>query len=264
MQYNFCEALMVKKHLKTKNRAYLMILAMLSLALLSGCVSLVEEITVLEDGSGTLRFALGMSAENFEAYQAGIPEGFALEDLFSVLGRDENVTSISFDQYTADDLTWDSVELAVSDFTAVFGETRRIGPLSIELIEEEAGYRFTQSIDVANSPLSIPGINLMDFSSASYVVRLVTPQIVSTNGVQPTAGVSTWSIPLDEVLQGGSTAFLQADYVLEPYQGFFIPWEVFFPYVVIGFLALGVLSVLVVVIVNTSSRRDKEPTLKFK
>jgi hypothetical protein len=76
--------------------------------------TVVEEITVFEDGSGTLRFALGMAAENFEAYQAGIPEGFALEDLFSVLGRDENVTSITFDQFTADGLTWDSVELAVT------------------------------------------------------------------------------------------------------------------------------------------------------
>jgi hypothetical protein len=264
MQYNFCEALMIKKHLMKKTRAYLFILAMLSLALLSGCVSVVEEITVFEDGSGTLRFALGMSAENFEAYQEGTPEGFELENLFATLARDENVTSMTFDQYTADGLTWDSVELVVADFTAVFGETRRIGPLSLELIEVETGFRFTQTIDVANSPLSIPGVNLMDFSSASYVVRLVTPQVVSTNGVQPTAGVSTWSIPLDEVLQGGSTAFLRATYVMEPYEGFFIPWEVFFPYVVIGFLALGVLSVLVVIIVNTSGRRDKEPTLKFK
>jgi hypothetical protein len=246
-----------------KTHTYLIILAMLGLALLSGCVTVVEEITVFEDGSGMLRFALGMSAENFEAYQAGIPEGFELEDLFAVLGRDENVTSISFDQFTADGLTWDSVELAVSDFTAVFGEIRRVGPLSIELIEDETGFRFTQTIDVSNSPLSIPGVNLMDFSSASYVVRLVTPQIVSTNGVQPTAGVSTWDIPLNEVLQGGSTAFLRANFVLEPYEGFFIPWEVFFPYVVIGFLALGVISVLVVIIVNTSGRRDKEPTLKF-
>jgi hypothetical protein len=231
---------------------------------LSGCVSVVEEITVFEDGSGTLRFALGMTDENFAAYQAGIPEGFELENLFAVLARDENVASISFDQYTADGLIWDSVELTVTDFIAVFSEARRIGPLSIELIEGETGYRFTQTIDVANSPLSIPGVNLMDFSSASYVVRLVTPQIVSTNGVQPTAEVSTWSIPLDEVLQGGSTAFLRANYVLEPYEGFFIPWEVFFPYVVIGFLALGALSVLVVIVVNTSGRRDKEPTLKFK
>ena len=255
---------MIKDPLMKKTRPYIFILTLLSLVLLSGCVSVVEEITVFEDGSGTLRFALGMTAENFEAYQEGVPEGFKLEDLFAVLARDENVTSIIFDQYTADGLSWDSVELAVTDFTTVFGETRRIGPLSIELIEVETGYRFTQCIDVANSTLSIPGINLMDFSSATYVVRLVTPQIVSTNGVQPTAGVSTWSIPLDEVLQGGSTAFLRASYVLEPYEGLFIPWEVFFPYVVIGFLALGALTVLVVIIVNTSGRREKEPTLKFK
>ena len=255
---------MIKDVLMKKTHVYIFILSLLILVLLSGCVSVVEEITVFEDGSGTLRFALGMAAENFEAYQEGVPEGFALEDLFSVLGRDENVTSITFDQYTADGLSWDSVELAVTDFTAVFGEIRRIGPLSIELIEGETDYRFTQSIDVANSTLSIPGVNLMDFSSATYVVRLVTPQIVSTNGVQPTAGVSTWDIPLNEVFQGGSTAFLRANYVLDPYEGLFIPWEVFFPYVVIGFLALGVISVLVVIIVNSSGRRDKEPTLKFK
>jgi hypothetical protein len=254
---------MIKDLLVKKTHVYIFILSLLILVLLSGCVSVVEEITVFEDGSGILRFALGMAAENFEAYQEGVPEGFALEDLFSVLGRDENVTSITFDQYTADGLSWDSVELAVTDFTAVFGETRRIGPLSIELIEGETDYRFTQSIDVANSTLSIPGVNLMDFSSATYVVRLVTPQIVSTNGVQPTAGVSTWDIPLNEVFQGGSTAFLRANYVLEPYEGLFIPWEVFFPYVVIGFLALGVISALLVIIVNTSGRRDKEPTLKF-
>jgi hypothetical protein len=115
-------------------------------------------------------------------------------------------------------LSWQS-----RDFTAVFGETRRVGPLSIELIEDETGFRFTQTIDVANSPLSIPGVNLMDFSSATYVVRLVTPQIVSTNGVQPTAGVSTWDIPLNEVLQGGSTAFLRANYVLSPMKAFSSP-----------------------------------------
>lgn len=255
---------MIKKQLKKKLRANIIVLAMLCLVFLSGCVTVVEELTIFEDGSGTLRFALGMTAENFEAYQEGTPEGFELENLFAVLARDENVTSIVFDQYSADGLTWDSVELGVMDFTAVFGETRNIGPLALEVIEDETDYRFTQTVDMANSPLSIPGVNLMDLSSASYVVRLVTPQVVSTNGVQPTAEVSNWSIPLNEVLQRGSTVFLRANYVLEPYEGFFIPWEVFFPYVVIGFLALGVLAVLVVIIVNTSGRRDKEPTLKFK
>jgi hypothetical protein len=69
----------------------------------------------------SLRFALGMTDENFAAYQEGIPEGFELENLFSrYWRRDENVASISFDQYTADGLIWDSVELTVTDFTAVF------------------------------------------------------------------------------------------------------------------------------------------------
>jgi hypothetical protein len=247
-----------------KNRIIIIIVAILSLGLLSGCFSMIEDIEVLEDGSGTMRFALGVESDNYEAFQEAIPEGFELENLFAVIARDENVTSIQFDRYTQDGFNWESVELEVADFTALFGQRRRIGPIEIIFTESEGDFRFTQTVDVASSTLAIPGINLMDLSSTAFTVNLNTPQIIATNGIQPAAGISTWSIPLDEVLQGGSTAFLRADYVLEPYEGFFIPWEVFFPYVVIGFLVLGGLSVLVVVIVNTLGRREKEPTLRFK
>lgn len=245
-------------------RILLTILAVLSLVLMSGCVSLIEEINVLEDGSGTLRFAIGVEEEQYAAFQEGIPEGFELENLFTAFMRDENVSSIVFDSYESNGFTWDSVELEFSDFITAFGQARRIGPITITFDQQEDGYRFTQTIDVGNSPLSIPGINLMDLSAASYIVNFTSPQIISTNGVQPASGFSTWSIPLDEVFQGGSTAFLRADFVLEPYEGLFIPWEVFFPYVVFGFLGLGVVSILVVIIVNTAGKREKEQTLKFK
>ena len=62
----------------------------------------------------------------------------------------------------------------------------------------------------------------------------------------------------------GSTVFLRADYILEPYEGIFIPWEVFFPYLVIGFLALCGLAIVTVIFVNTVLKREKAPTLKFK
>lgn len=250
-------------HMRIK-KLFIIILAVLNSALLSGCFSIIEEVEVLEDGSGTLRFALGVDADDYVAFQEGIPEGFELENLFSVIARDENVTSIQFDRYSQDGVNWESVELAVADFPALFAQGRRIGPVEITFTENEGAFRFTQTINVANSTLVIPGVNLMDLSSAVFTVNLITPQIIETNGLQPAAEVSTWAIPLDEVLQGGSTAFLRADYVLEPFEGFFIPWEVFFPYVVIGFLALGGLSVLVVIIVNTVSKREKEPTLRFK
>ena len=246
-------------------RSYIILFVCLTVMvmLLSGCVSLVEEITIREDGSGTLRFALGVESENYQAFQEAIPEGFDLENLFSVLGRDENVTSVDIDRYLQDGRNWETVELTVTDFTAVFGQARRIGPITITFQEEEGAYRFTQTIDLASSTLVIPGVNLMDFSDGTYGVTLNTPQVLSTNGVQPAAGIGTWSIPLDEVLQGGSTVFLRADYLLDPYEGVFIPWELFFPYVVIGFLALGGMAVLVVILVNTTSKRDKAPTLKF-
>jgi hypothetical protein len=247
-------------------KPYLMLflMAILSLGFLSGCVSIIEEITVLENGSGTMRFAIGVKSEDYEAFQEAIPEGFQLENLFAAFLRDENLTSIQFDRFPDNGLNWETVHLEVADFTGLFGQRRRIGP--IEIIFEDRGgeYRFTQTLDVSSSTLAIPGVNLMDLSAAAFTVNLTTPQITSTNGVQPAAEVSTWSIPLDEILQGGSTAFLRAEYVLEPYEGTFIPWELFFPYVVMGFLALGGVAVLIVILVNTIGRREKEPTLRFK
>ena len=245
-------------------RNIVLIATILSLGLLSGCFTMIEEIEVLEDGSGTMRFALGVESDDYEAFREAIPEGFELENLFAVISRDENVTSIQFDRYEQNGLNWESVELEVADFPALFSQRRRIGTIEISVVENEGEFRFTQTLNVASSTLVIPGVNLMDFTSAAFSVNLVTPQIITTNGIQPTAGVSTWEIPLDEVLQGGSTAFLRADYVLEPYEGVFIPWEVFFPYVVIGFLGLGGLSILVVILRNTLGKREKEPTLRFK
>jgi hypothetical protein len=48
--------------------------------------------------------------------------------------------------------------------------------------------------------------------------------------------------------------------VLEPYEGNFIPWEMIFPYAVAGFLGVGVVVILAVVILNTTNigKRDKK------
>jgi len=246
-----------------KYRTLIILLAGICLLLLSGCVSLEQEIIVLDDGSGTLRFSIGVETEDYDDFIEGIPDGFRLEDLFEPFSRDENVTMVRFEQFTEGDQTWDTVELEIADFSAVFGQTRRIGPMRMEFIEREGEYRFTQTIDVANSPLVIPGVNLMDLSRATAVVSLSTPQIVATNGLQSAAGVSSWSIPMEEVLQAGSTAFLRSSFVLDPFDGFFIPWEVFFPYIVIGFLGLGGISVFLIIIFNTVIKRETEPKLKF-
>jgi hypothetical protein len=75
--------------------------------------------------------------------------------------------------------------------------------------------------------------------------------------------VSEWEIPLEEFLRGDEAIFLQASYKLESYNGVFIPWEVFFPYVVIGFLTLGILSILTVIIVNSRKKDEDIPKIKF-
>ena len=249
---------------KKRVQTLLIAVALLCLLFLSSCVVISEEINVFEDGSGTMRFAIGVKQENYENFQEALPEGYALENYFATLTQNEALASMQADHYMQDGLHWESVELEVADFVALFSQKRRIGPVEITFDEREEGFRFTQTIDLANSNLVIPGVHLMDLSALEFTVDLKTPQILNTNGVQSAAGVSTWTIPMDEVLRDGSTVFLRADYILEPYEGIFIPWEVFFPYLVIGFLALCGLAIVTVIFVNTVIKREKASTLKFK
>ena len=118
-------------------------------------------------------------------------------------------------------------------------------------------------IDVSQMTIGIPGMNLLDLTEVEYNVSLSSPHVINTNGVQRTADKSAWQVSLMDILQAGEVIYLEARYTLEPYEGVFIPWELFFPYVVIGFLALGALSILIVIIVNTTAKREKPQQYKF-
>jgi len=238
-----------------RKKRFLILSALISLILLSGCVRLDQEVTVNEDGSGGLRFALGVETPYYEQVQEEIPEGYALGDLLSTLRQDELVRGVTEDHFEADGWTWDTIQLEIADIAALFAEERRVGPLRLSLEEGEEGIIFVQTVDLANSTLSIPGINLMDLTSAGYTVRLTAPEILDTNGVQEAAGVSVWEVSLGELLQEGENVTLRAAYSLEPYEGVFIPWESFFDVVVYGYLGLGILAILVVIIINTTGRR---------
>lgn len=246
-----------------KRKFSILFFAISVLLLLSGCVSVVQEISIAEDGTGALRFAFGVETESYAQFEESIPEGYQLENFLAALIQDENVTEIEEDHYLSGGYTWDSITLEVADFRLLFEEERRIGPLVILFDQDDEIYTFSQIIDIEGSNLQIPGINLLDLTGANFTARLHSPQIVDTNGVQPSAGISEWDISLGELLQGGESVFLQADYSLEPYEGVYIPWEVFFPYVVIGFLALGGLSILIVIIINTRNKKEDIQKIEF-
>ena len=103
----------------------------------------------------------------------------------------------------------------------------------------------------------------MDLSGASYTVTLETPQILNTNGDQPGAGTAIWDVTVVDLLQGGDTIILAADYSLTPYEGNFIPVKLLFPYVVMGFLGIGGLAIVAVIVLNTTKLGDKQRGLKF-
>ncbi len=241
----------------------LLLIAFLTLFALSGCINLYQDITVKEDGSGFLRFATSIETETYDAVQEQIPQGFQLEGLLSTLMQNENVTNVITDHYEADGRTWDTVELEVSDIATLLEEDRRIGLVMLSLKESDGTYSFGEIIDVQNTNLAIPGVNLMDLTGAGYTVTLNAPQIVSTNGLQTAAGATSWDVPLSDLLQGGETIVLEADYTLTPFEGTFIPWGTFFPYLMTGFLVLGVGAILVVIVVNTTKRKKNDLKIKF-
>ncbi len=246
-----------------KRQRLLLLINAISLLLLSGCVELVQEMTVREDGSGSFRLALGVEDQYFEQVQEEIPEGYALDNLLSSLMQEEFVTDMTQETYEQGGWTWDAVQLEIADVYALFEEERRIGPLRMTLDEEEDEVTFTQTLDLDNTNLNIPGINLMDLTGAGYTVRLTTPHILDTNGVQTAAGESLWELSPADLLQEGEGMTLRAVYTMEPYEGTFIPWETFFDIVVIGWLGLGVLAVLVVIIINTTGKRKKSQERRF-
>ncbi len=243
-----------------KRLPLLLLLSLASLLLLSGCVNLVQEVTVREDGSGSMRVALGIEESTYDYAQELIPEGYELSNILSSLSLDDYATGTTAEQYQEGGSVWDSVVIEFSDMMAVFGNERSFGPVALRITEDDGEYSFTEEIDVANSNLSISGIHLMDLTDAGVTVRLITPQIIRTTGVQNAAGVSEWEVSVVDLIEKENMITLTADYVLEPYEGNFIPWEMIFPYAVAGFLGVGVVVILAVVILNTTNigKRDKK------
>jgi len=246
-----------------RSRFIILFLALTSTLLLSGCVTLLEEVTIHEDGSGSLRFAVGVDSEVYPQFLEMLPDGYALENLLATLILDEAVENVVQDTYESGGQTWQTIQLDFLNLAGAFEQERSVGPITLSIDENEGEHIFQQDLDMSASTMTIPGINLFDLAGAGFTVRLMTPQIISTNGLQSAAGVSVWEVPLSELLQEGEVYFQSANYVLEPYQGRFIPWDTFFPYVVIGFLVIGVLSILIVIVINTRKKDDGGDKIKF-
>jgi hypothetical protein len=243
-------------------RVFILLLGIASLLVLGACVSFEQDIVIQEDGAGTLRFAYGVETSAFPQFELALPQEYQLESLFATLVQDENVTDVRQQDYDENGITWQVIEIDVLDFPAVFAEERRFGPIIMTVDEEDGIYHFEQIVDLNLANVSIPGMYLLEIADASYRVNLDTPQVIDTNGVQRKAGTSTWPISLPDLVAGEDSIYLEAEYILEPYEGVYIPWEVYFPYVVIGFLGIGVISIVVIIFTNTS-KKEEEPSLKF-
>ena len=192
-----------------------------------------------------------------------VPEGYELENLLTPLILDENITDVERENYQSGGRTWESIQMEIPDVALILEDDRSFGPVTLSISQDQGVYSLEQTIDLAESNISIPGVNLLDLTGAGYTVKLSTPQIIDTNGILEEAGTSVWEVSVSELVQEAETVYLQADYVLEPYEGTFIPWETFFPYVVIGFLVAGFLALLIVIIVNTRGKREKKREVHF-
>ena len=232
--------------------------------ILSGCVELVQEVSVDQNGSGSIRFAYGVDTESYPQFEELIPDEYLLENLFATLSLNENVSQVNQETYEANGQTWQAITLDIDDMAGMFAEEQRVGPILISIDEEEGNYFYQQTIDLGLTTVNIPGIHLLDLSGGQYTVVLNTPQIIDTNGVHSEAGLSTWEISVKDLVDGGEGIFVGAEYRLESYEGTFIPWDLYFPFIVYGFLGLGIVAILLVIILNTRGNREKNQQIKFE
>jgi len=242
----------------------ILLFAALSLVFLSGCVSMVQEVTVHEDGSGALRFAVGVETASYEQFTEAVPEELTLESLLANTMLDEGVVDVQREAYESEGRNWEAVQIEVGDIADFLSEGRSVGPIVMTInADDDGSYSFVQTLDLEEFTFRVPGIYLMDVADAEYTLWLVTPQIVQSNGVHEAVGSSVWEYKLRTLIQSEDDLFMQADYVLEPYEGLFIPWDTFYSYVVIGFLAVGAISILVVIIVNTRRKAEEDGKIQF-
>ena len=89
---------------------------------MSGCASVLQTLTIREDGSGFLRINVGVESEFYPQYQESLPDSLALDNLLATLFQDENVTDVIQDQYEAEGRTWDSIQVEMADVLAIFAE----------------------------------------------------------------------------------------------------------------------------------------------
>jgi len=245
-------------------RKFSKILLIAAAFILSGCVEFVQEVSVGENGSGSLRFAYGVDTEVYPQFEEAIPDEYLLENLFATLSLNENVSQVYQEAYEANGQTWQAITLDIDNVAVMFAEEQRVGPILISIDEEEGTYYYQQTVDLGLTTVNIPGINLLDLSDGQYTVVLKTPNIIDTNGVHSEAGIGSWKITVKDIVEGGEGVFLGAEYRLEPYEGNFIPWDFYFPFIVYGFLGLGIAVILAVIIRNTRGNRNKNQQIKFE
>jgi len=245
-------------------RKFSKILLIAAAFILSSCVEFVQEVSVDESGSGSLRFAYGVDTEVYPQFEEAIPDEYLLENLFASISLRENVTQVDQEEYEADGQTWQAITLDIDNVAEMFAEEQRVGPILISIDEEEGTYYYQQTVDLGLTTVNIPGINLLDLSGGQYTVVLKTPNIIDTNGVHSKAGLSSWDITVKDLVEGGEGIFVGAEYRLEPYQGTFIPWDLYFPFIVYGFLGLGIAAILAVILVNTQGNKKKNQQIKFE
>jgi hypothetical protein len=241
----------------------LIFFAVSTLFLLSGCVDLVQEVTVDQKGAGTLHFAYGVDTPIYSQFEQTIPNEYKLENLFANLTLDENVNEVIREDYEENGKTWQAITLEIADMAALFAEEKRLGPILISIDEDQGTYFYQQTIDLGLMTVNIPGIKLLDLSGAGYEVTVITPQIIDTNGSHRAAGTSDWKVSIKDFVEADEAIFMVSEYRLEPYEGRFIPWELFFPYILFGFLGLGIATILIIVLVNTRRKVEDNPRINF-
>jgi hypothetical protein len=243
-----------------KNRLILIGMLILLTFLLSGCLSITQEIWVNADGSGKIKIDMGLGEIFFQMGDSSTSN--PLEDMKTSFQAETGTKNLKVSEYTDDkaqmrhvviEFEVDNVEqymLQSASQNSTMG-----APMTLEKLAN-GNYLLKQTIsnpspDTTGGEMDQATKDMMAdyFKDVYWTVTVHVPSIVSTNGTQSGQTVE-WKIPMGDLFLGGKTEDLSLEYSLTPAAS--TGWLL---YVIIG----AVVVLLVIILVVILSRRKKEP-----
>lgn len=206
--------------MKKRSLFLTLVLALMSV-LLSGCLSVLQEMWVNPDGSAKVSIDMGIATALLDM---GGSDGNPLDSFKAQYEGSDKYKNVTTRTYDEGDLRHIVVEFEVDSFEQFIanpgGSTDQSLNTSMALTKLDNGnYKWSQSVAGAgdNSTLDQSGKDSLKsmFKDKYWTTRIHVPQVVSTNGTN-SGSVAEWKVPIADIMLDGKPVDMALEYSLTP------------------------------------------------